>query len=190
MAKKSVKVREQAALHKKLLALWNRGQSDLCEVRQSTIHGSGVYATRRIKPEAKIIEYVGELVDKEESETRAWAQHAISEETGAASVYIFTLDDKWDIDGNVPWNTARLINHSCDPNCEAWIDGEKIFVHALKSIKAGEELTFDYGFDIDCYEDHPCRCGSRKCVGYIVSQDHWGELAKRLEQVSQTKSLS
>jgi hypothetical protein len=180
MGKKTKKLLEEAALFKKLKQLWQRGQSDLCEVRGSRIHGRGVYATQDIPAGTKIIEYVGEVIDKEESERRAWAQHAHSQETGDAAVYIFTLTNKHDIDGNVPWNTARLINHSCEPNCEAWIDGRRIFIHALSDIKEGEELTFDYAFDVDCYEDHPCLCGKAGCVGYIVSRDQWPQLKERL----------
>jgi SET domain-containing protein len=168
-------------LHRKLVDLWNRGQSASCEVRGSEIHGRGVYATTFIPTGTKIIEYVGELVDKDESSKRGVSQHAKSLKTGDAAVYIFTLSRKYDIDGNVPWNTARLINHSCAPNCEAWIEGRKIFIHSLKDINPGDELTFDYGFDVDCYEDHPCLCGKESCVGYIVSRSQWAELEARLK---------
>ncbi len=176
------KVAAQKELHRKMMAMWKRAQSDLCEVRGSEIHGRGVYATRAIPKETKIIEYVGELIDKNESERRGVSQHAKSLKTGDAAVYIFTLTKRYDIDGNVPWNTARLINHSCSPNCEAWIHGRKIFIHSLVPIKAGEELTFDYGFDVDTWEDHPCLCGKDGCVGYIVSQSQWDELAKRVNK--------
>lgn len=186
--KKTSKPSEEAMLFKKLKALWERGQSDLCEVRGSKIHGRGVYATEDIKAGTKIIEYVGEIIDKEESERRAWAQHAHSQETGDAAVYIFTLTSKSDIDGNVPWNTARLINHSCEPNCEAWIDGKRIYIHALSNIKAGDELTFDYAFEVDCYEDHPCRCGKANCVGYIVSREQWPQLKKILAEKEKEKA--
>jgi hypothetical protein len=162
--------------------MYERGQSALCDVRNSEIHGRGVYAAEAIEKETQIIEYIGEYIDKDESEKRAWDQAAVAEETGDAAVYIFTLDKKWDIDGNVPWNDARLINHSCEPNCEAWIEEDQIFIYALRDIEAGEELTFDYGFDIDCFEDHPCRCGSDNCVGYIVSREQWPELKKRLAE--------
>jgi len=180
MGKKSKKLIEEARLRRKLTKLWERGRSDLCEIRGSVIHGQGVYATQDIPAETKVIEYIGELIDKEESENRAWAQHEHAEKTGDAAVYIFTLDKKWDIDGNVPWNTARLINHSCDPNCEAWIVGKRIYIYALRDIKEGEELSFDYGFDIECYEDHPCRCGSDECIGFIVSREQWDDLRERL----------
>ena len=98
---------------------------------------------------------------------------------GDAAVYIFTVDDDFDLDGNLPWNIARLINHSCEPNCEAWIDKHRIFIHALCDIKQGEELSFDYGFDIETWEDHPCRCGKKSCVGHIVSRSQWKELEKK-----------
>jgi SET domain-containing protein len=172
---------EQRTLHRKLITLWRRGQSTYCEVRGSEIHGRGVYATCHIPKATRVIEYVGELINKKVSEKRGLSQHAKSLKTGDAAVYIFTLSKNFDIDGNVPWNTARLINHSCAPNCEAWIEGRKIFIHSLRDIEPGEELTFDYGFDVDCYEDHPCRCGQPACVGHIVSRDQWPELEVRLK---------
>lgn len=181
MAVKKKTATDPNVLHRKLVELWNRGQSKYCEVRGSEIHGRGVYATTFIPKETKIIEYVGELIDKTTSEKRGVSQHEHSRQTGDAAVYIFTLSRKYDIDGNVPWNTARLINHSCAPNCEAWVEGRKIFIHSLADINPGEELTFDYGFDVDCYEDHPCLCGKDGCIGYIVSRSQWKELETRLE---------
>jgi SET domain-containing protein len=171
----------QSILHRRLLALWMRGQSPYCEVRGSEIHGHGVFAARFIPNETRIIEYLGERISKKESARRCNAQHAKSLKTGDAAVYIFILSKNLDIDGNQPWNTARLINHSCAPNCEAWIEGRKIFIHSLRDIQPGEELTFDYGFDVDCYKDHPCRCGKPECVGYIVSREQWSELESRLK---------
>jgi len=147
---------------------------------EKEIHGKGVYAAKDIPDDVRVIEYIGEKIDKEESEKRAWAQMEKAEKTGEAGVYIFTLDEKWDVDGSVEWNTARLINHSCDPNCQAWIVGKKIEIHSLREIEKGEELSFDYGFDIENYLDHPCLCASPKCKGYIVSQEQWEELDDRL----------
>lgn len=184
MAKKKADstIRANNQLHKKLLDYWKRGQSELCEVRNSEIHGRGVYATSFIPKESRIIEYIGELIGKEESDKRAIKQQERSTKSGDAAVYIFTLSKNYDIDGNVPWNTARLINHSCNPNCEAWIVGRKIYIYSLRDIQKGEELSFDYGFDIECYEDHLCRCGSSECIGYIVSRSQWPDLRKRLEE--------
>lgn len=182
MGKKNWNIKDEAWLRRKLTKLCNRGQSEYCEVRGSTIHGLGVHAAAAIPKGTRIIEYIGELVDKDESEKRAWRQMERAEKDGEAAVYIFTLSKRWDIDGNVPWNTARLINHSCDPNCEAWVEGRRIFLYALRDIEEGEELGFDYGFDIENFEDHPCKCGSDECIGYIVSRGQWPELRKRLEK--------
>ena len=173
-------LKEKARKRRQLEQLKERAKSEYCEARSSEIHGTGVYAIKDIPVGKKIIEYLGERIDKEESERRANAQMEHAEKTGDAAVYIFSLNKKWDIDGNTPWNTARLLNHSCDPNCEAWIEEKQIFLYSLRDIADGEELTFDYGFDIENYEDHPCLCGSDKCVGYIVGRDFWEELAERL----------
>jgi hypothetical protein len=177
-------------LYRQLLKFWNRAQSELCEVRGSSIHGRGVYATRDITAEERIIEYVGELINKNESSKRGTDQHERSVENGDAAVYIFNLTDKYDLDGNVPWNTARLINHSCEPNCEAWMTGKRIYIHALRDIKEGEELTFDYGFDVECYVDHPCLCGRDACVGYIVSREQWNILEEKLGRMKHAEKAS
>lgn len=181
MSSKSKSYTDEQVLHRKLVKLWKRGQSPYCEVRGSDIHGRGVYAACFISKDAPIIEYFGEKIDKAESARRSLLLHAKAKKTGAAAVYVFTLSKRYDIDGNFPWNTARLINHACNPNCEAWIVGRKIIIHALRDIQAGEELTFDYGFDVDCYEDHRCFCGAADCKGYIVSREQWAELERRLK---------
>jgi uncharacterized protein len=148
-------------------------------VKSSSIHSHGVFAARDIPFETYIIEYLGERITKEESERRAQARLRQSKKTGEAAVYIFTLNDEWDLDGSMPGNTARLINHSCDPNCEAWQDEEdRLWIAAIRPIKKNEELTFNYGFDLENWAEHPCRCGSEKCVHYIVDQQYWPELAK------------
>ena len=188
MAKSKSKAEKAAKLIRKMKKMWEQAQSDLCEVKNSEIHGRGVYATRSIKKDEKIIEYVGELIDKSESERRAHIQAERAEKHGDAAVYIFTVDDEYDLDGSLPWNTARLINHSCEPNCEAWIDGKRIFIHALRDIRKGEELSFDYGFDVDTWEDHPCRCGKKSCVGHIVSRSQWPELDKKKAAIQSTAS--
>ncbi len=158
-------------------------RSKWAEVRGSDVHGRGMFATKAIPEGAEIIEYHGERIDKEESNRRGNALFDEAQETGGAQVYLFTLDETWDLDGNVEWNTARLINHSCDPNCEAQIDDDlRIWIVALREIAEGDELTFNYGFDTDDYESHPCRCGSERCVGYIVGEDYWPDLEKKLKK--------
>ena len=157
-----------------------RCDSKWCEVRQSGIHGRGLFATRKIPEGTHIIEYIGDRIDKDESHVRGWAQIDLAKETGDAAVFIFTLDDEYDIDGNVPENAARLINHSCAPNCESFIDEGSIWVGALRDIAKGEELFYNYGFDLECYKDHLCRCGSAQCIGYIAGEEYWPALKKKL----------
>ncbi len=176
MAKTKKKKLSKADELRRIAKLTKRGQSELVEVRGSIIHGRGVYATQDIAKEEYVIEYVGNLIDKEESERRAWAQYEEAEKTGGAAVYIFNLTKKWDLDGNVEWNPARLINHSCEPNCEAVQDKKRIYIQSMRPLKKGEEITFDYGFDADSYADHPCRCGSENCIGYIVGKDYLEDL--------------
>jgi len=184
--KKSKRKLSKSEELRRIAKLTKRGRSDFVEVRGSEIHGRGVYAVRPIEEEQYFIEYVGNLISKDEGEKRAWDQFAKHEKSGAAAVYIFNLTKKWDLDGNVEWNPARLINHSCDPNSEAIQDGKRIHLQALRDIEVDEEITFDYGFDIECYEDHPCLCGSEKCVGYIVGRDFHDELARRLAEKEET----
>jgi uncharacterized protein len=150
--------------------------------KRSAIHGYGIFAKKDIPKGARIIEYVGEKITKAEAERRGpllidYAQK--HHESGA--VYLFILNKKYDVDGHVPYNTAKYINHSCDPNCETDIIRGKIWVIALRDIKKGEELGYNYSYDIDEYEDHPCRCGSKRCVGYIVEEDAWPKLKKLLQ---------
>jgi len=180
--KKGKKKLSQEAEAKRIAKLTKRGESDYVEVRGSEIHGRGVYAKLPIENEQYFIEYVGNLISKDESEKRAWKQMEKAEKTGAAAVYIFNLTKKWDLDGNVEWNPARLVNHSCEPNAEAVQDGKRIFLQALREIEVDEEITFDYGFDVENYKDHPCRCGAENCVGYIVAREQHDELAKRVAE--------
>lgn len=153
-------------------------QTDLIEFRRSRIHGTGGYARREIKAKTDVIEYIGEKISKEESARRCEAGNA----------YIFTGDETYDLDGNVDWNPARLINHSCEPNCEALIDDEhRVWITASRDIQAGDELTFNYNYDLEDYRDHPCRCGATECVGFIVAEeffDHVRRAVGRLKSPS------
>ncbi|MBW2982795.1 SET domain-containing protein-lysine N-methyltransferase [Candidatus Woesearchaeota archaeon] len=158
--------------------------SEYIKVRKSGIHGTGVYAAKDIPEGAIIIEYTGRKITKAESDRiyeEQYEKHTRNgEEEGA--VYIFELNKTWDIDGNVPWNTARYINHSCDPNAETENTGRRILIKALRDIKEGEEITYNYGYDIDNYQDHPCRCGSPRCVGYIADEEQWPKLKRKIKQ--------
>ena len=142
----------------------------------SKVHGIGLFAKKDISKKTKIIEYVGAKVTKKEGDRRADKQisRAIKNKNNGM-VYVFELNSRFDIDGSYKYNTARYINHSCDPNCEVTGFGLKIWVYAIKNIKRGEELSYDYGFSFDKdFKDYPCKCGSKNCVGYIVkSESRW-----------------
>lgn len=153
-----------------------------CEVRLSPIHGRGVFATRAIRKGCRILEYLGERVDKEESNRRGLALFEKSQKTGGAAVYIFEVNDEWDLDGDKPHNHARLINHTCEPNTEMVNEDDRLFLYALRDILPQEELSFDYGYNIEHYLDHPCRCGKPSCIGYIVSRSQWPQLRRRLQR--------
>jgi SET domain-containing protein len=129
--------------------------------RHSAIHGTGGFASRNIPAGTRVIEYVGRRIDKKESLRQCELENP----------YIFHLDDQHDLDGNVDWNPARLLNHSCAPNCEAGEYGGRIWIVALKDIAAGEEITFNYNYDLQDYREHPCRCGAAGCVGYILAEE-------------------
>lgn len=149
----------------------NQTETEFLVVRQSGIHGTGCFARKDIPAGTRIIEYVGEKITKEE----ALRQCELNNE------YIFGLDEDYDINGNVPWNPARFINHSCDPNCEAEEDEGRIWTVAMRDIRAGEELSYNYGYDLEEYRNHPCACKTSACVGYIVADEHF-EAVRRQEK--------
>jgi len=146
--------------------------SPYIEVLESRIHNRGVFARTIIPAGKRIIEYVGERVTKIEGQRRAEAAiERAEEDSGKGFVYVFELNKRYDIDGDVDWNTARWINHSCEPNCEALTLNGRIWIVALTDIDPGEELSYNYGYDIAVCEDHPCRCGADGCVGFIVAAE-------------------
>lgn len=158
-----------------------REHSKSLRISRSAKHGRGVYTKEPIARGEKVIEYVGKLVPVKDSDALGEKQMQRAGKSGTGHVYLFTLNKRYDIDGNVPWNKARLINHSCDPNCEALIIQGRIWVTAKRKIAAGEELTYDYGFNMDSWQEHVCRCGTAKCLGYIVSASRRGALARVLK---------
>lgn len=143
---------------------------DLIEFRDSGIHGLGGFARRGIKKGTPLIEYVGNKITKAEAAARVAAENP----------FIFCLNDDFDVDGDVTWNPARFLNHSCEPNAEAEIFGDQIWILAFRTIQAGEEITFNYSYDMENYEEHPCRCGSAGCVGYMVAAEFFPKFARGL----------
>ena len=137
-------------------------------VGTSRIAGKGLFAAQHIKKGTRIIQYIGQRISKEETAERLYQ----------GNQYIFTFNDRYDIDGKILRNTARYINHSCAPNCEVEQTTRALWIVALRDIRDGEELTYNYGyeFDPDTYHDFPCCCGAPQCCGYILAQQYWGLL--------------
>lgn len=140
-------------------------------VRTSRIHGRGVYAGRRLKKGERIIEYKGEVISWREADRRP-----PSDPDDPNHTFFFALDDgKRVIDANVNGNAARWINHSCAPNCETEEDDGHVWIEALRDIRAGEELSYDYGLIIDeritptLKKQYQCRCGASDCRGTMLA---------------------
>ncbi len=159
-------------------------------VKDSGIHGRGVFAKRDIPNEKRIMEYVGQRISKKESTRRGTEQmEKAAKDKTVGAVYIFDLNEKWDIDGNVPENIARFANHSCDENCEAYNIDDKIFYYTCKPIKKGEEILIDYGYALEHFADHPCRCGAEQCAGFIVAKSDRAKL-KKMRNGKKSKALA
>ena len=144
-------------------------KQQLIEVRDSGIQGRGVYAAAHIPRGTWIIEYTGERITHEEADRR------YDDETmDRHHTFLFTVDDEICIDAVKDGNEARFINHSCNPNCEAILSDGKIFIAALRNIKAGEELSYDYGYHLEdetmdeALRKYPCHCGAPNCRGTIL----------------------
>ena len=110
--------------------------------------GLGLFALRPIAKGKRIIEYLGEIITNEEADRRG-------------GKYLFELDEKRAIDGSSRSNTARYINHSCQPNAKGYTTGRRIWVWSLRAIEAGEEITIDYGKEY--LDEHIKRCKCESC---------------------------
>ena len=140
------------------------------EVRNSAVHGKGVFATQDIPEGLKLLEYKGEIISWEEAQERHPHDPKQPNHT-----FFFQRDDGMVIDGGSKGNAARWINHSCDPNCETQEKDGRIFVYALRNIAEGEELNYDYGLVLDgrhtkkVKAEYACFCGSSKCRGTMLA---------------------
>lgn len=137
----------------------------LYKTRRSNIHRNGLSASTNIKRGQRIIQYKGKKISHNKAETDPKYDND-------KEIYLFNLNEQYDLDGDFKFNTARLINHSCNPNCEVFDYNRQLWIFAIKNIKKDEELTYDYGFSFDKtdYKQYPCKCGSSNCVGYIVRE--------------------
>ena len=153
------KVRDEIELH----------GNEWLTVSPSPIHGQGGFARAAVPRGTRVIEYLGEKIDKCESNRRLRLNNT----------FIFYLDDEFNLDGGVAWNPARFLNHSCAPNCDAELIGGRLWIVASCGIAAGGEITFNYGYDLEDFREHPCRCGAAGCVGYIVAPEFAGLVKQR-----------
>ncbi len=150
------------------------------EIRPSAIQGHGAFALRRLRKGQRLAEYEGEHITQVEADRR-YAEAGMRRH----HTFLFNLEEDEVIDGKRAGNDSRFINHSCEPNCEAWIDDGRIFIHALKNIQAGTELTYDYQYertDAHTAEDeafYACRCGTPSCRGTILAPKKKGRGRKK-----------
>jgi SET domain-containing protein len=138
-------------------------------VRRSRLHGRGVFALRLIRKGTRIIEYLGDRVSHREAD-----QRYLHKPADDAHTFLFTVDRATVIDGGAGGNAARFINHCCEPNCESRIEERRVFIDAIRTIRPGDELTYDYQIGRDS-DDPPgvddvfaCRCGAGGCRGTML----------------------
>lgn len=144
--------------------------------RRSPIHGTGVFARRKLAADTQVIQYRGKLLTHDEADE----QYGDGGETG--HTFLFTLNEQYILDANTRGNDARWINHSCDPNCQAVLyenqngdrKKDRVVIETLREIKRGEELTYDYGITLEVRHTArlkkiwACRCGSPNCTGTML----------------------
>jgi SET domain-containing protein len=141
----------------------------MLRVRRSAVHGLGVFATRRIAKGTRIIEYLGERIGHREANRRYAQKNPDDNHT-----FLFVVDRGVVIDAGTDGNEARFINHGCDPNCESVIENRRVYIEAVRTIRPGEELKYDYAIPRD-REDPPnidevfaCHCGVDSCRGTML----------------------
>jgi SET domain-containing protein len=139
------------------------------ELRRSPIHGLGAFALQDIPKGTRIIEYVGEKISNAEADRRYDDDTMASHHT-----FLFILNSKQGLDATYEGNESRFINHSCEPNAEAFIPRGRIWIEAIKHIPKGTEIAYDYGYEddpkytIEDYRRYGCQCGAKNCRGTIV----------------------
>jgi hypothetical protein len=124
--------------------------------KRSKLHGWGVFATRRIPKNKRIVDYAGELISQKESYRREVRYMR------RGQIWCFQVNRRWVRDAAVGGNVARFINHACVPNCYVHIVGHTIWIRAARNIRAGEELTYDYCTDGEQKISCRCRVGCQR----------------------------
>lgn len=167
--KKSVRKARRPSRKKRAALL---ATSPLVEARDSAIHGRGVYAIAPIKKGTRILEYLGERISHAEADARYEKK---GDDDG--HTFLFIASKRTVIDAGVNGNEARFINHSCNPNCETVIENSRVFIDAIRAIRPGEELGYDYQLTWESTDDpaelalYACRCGAKKCRGTMLDEE-------------------
>jgi SET domain-containing protein len=141
-------------------------------VRRSKLHGNGVFAARKIPAGTRILEYGGARISAKEADRR----HPTNPDD-PFHTFFFSLSSGKVIDGGDEGNDSRWINHSCEPNCESQEGsaGKRVYIVALRDLKRGEELFYDYGLVLDGKitkadkEGYKCLCGAATCRGTMLA---------------------
>ena len=148
-------------------------------VQRSSVHGNGVFATRDLPAGTELIEYTGRLITLKAADEQY-------DEMYVGHTFLFTLNDDWIIDANVGGNDARWFNHSCVPNCIPYLyedltdrSKDRVFIETLRDVRAGEELSYDYGISFEVpytarlKKIWACHCGAPGCTGTMLKpMDH------------------
>jgi uncharacterized protein len=169
----------------------NEAAAPPIQVRDSSVHGRGVFATRRIEKGERIMEYLGERVSHEEADRRYE-----SKEENDSHTFLFIVDSKTVIDAGVDGNDARFFNHSCDPNCESVVEKRRVYIEAIRAIEPGEEMTYDYqiykeeGDPENIDEVFACRCGFANCRGTMLWPPEPKKKRGRARQKARSKGKS
>lgn len=143
-------------------------QTELLKVRRSRIQGRGVFARRQIRKGKRLIEYTGERITAKESDIR-YADDGLPHHT-----FLFSVDSRMVIDATRRGSVAKYINHSCEPNCEAVIEEGRVYIEALRSIRPGAEVTYDYNLQVagrhteEVKALYRCYCGADKCRRTLI----------------------
>ena len=159
------------------------------EIRESAIAGKGAFALRPIKKGERLIEYTGERIPHPVADER-YDDDTMEEH----HTFLFTVSSRTVIDASHGGNESRFINHSCDPNCESEIEGGRVYIFALRDIKQGEELAYDYAYERSGDEtekeemQYRCRCGAANCRGSIM--EPMADFLKRMRAIARKKAAA
>ena len=159
----------------------------LYKIRKSKIDnkGRGLYASKNITEGTKIINYLGKIITNKEVEES-------DKYDNKKPIYLFTLNEKYTLDGDFSFNVAGLVNHSCNANARYDGKGLKIWITADRDIKKNEEITCDYGFSFDKndYKQFPCKCKSKNCCGFIIREESRWRINKKFAMSYKKKLIN